>query len=205
MIFGSDIYSELYYKQIEQFELASVDAIAEWLKDNLHPTAVIDVGCGPGHLLSALHSRGIRVLGLDYSKASEAAVKSKGLAFGHFDLLQEKALPGSPWDLVVCCEVAEHLEAQHAGVFLDNLTSGGNLIFLTAAEPGGGGLNHVNEQPNSYWISRLEQRGFLFDSDLTERARAVFSDKGVVHYLAKPMIFRRRPSEEAKTPDVRTD
>jgi SAM-dependent methyltransferase len=195
LIFGSTIYSESYYDQIERFEAASVSVIAKWINENLKPTSVIDVGCGPGHFLSALRNHEIRVLGIDYSEASQHSVNSKGHPFIRFDLLKEKPLPGSPWDLVVCCEVAEHLDPQYADVFLDNLTSGGNLIFMTAAEPGGGGLNHVNEQPNSYWIMRLERRGFVFESNLTERARAVFLEKGVVHYLAKPMIFRRSSAQ----------
>ena len=32
---------------------------------------------------------------------------------------------------------------------------------------------------------------FTLDGDLTENARAAFAGGGVVHYLAKPMIFRR--------------
>jgi cyclopropane fatty-acyl-phospholipid synthase-like methyltransferase len=190
-LFGSEIYSKSYYDQIEQAELGSVEAIAEWISDCLKPSTVIDVGCGPGHLMSALHRRGVRVLGLDYSKASERHVRTKGLPFATFDLTRRETLPGSPWDLLVCCEVAEHLDEQHADAFVDNLTSGSARIFLTAAEPGGNGLNHVNEQPNSYWISRFGERGFSLDQYLTTQARSIFAEKEVVHYLAKPMIFRK--------------
>jgi len=66
------------------------------------------------------------------------------------------------------------------------------MVFLTAAEVGQeGGLNHVNEQPNSYWISKFEQRGLKLEKQLTARARTTFAEGGIVHYLAKPMIFRR--------------
>jgi SAM-dependent methyltransferase len=190
-LFGSEIYSKSYYDQIERAEVGSVDVIAEWICTALAPSTVIDVGCGPGHLLAALHRRGIRVLGIDYSKASEAHVRTKGLPFSRFDLTRQEALPGSRWDLVVCCEVAEHLDAQYADTFVDNLTSGSDLVFLTAAEPGGNGLNHVNQQPNSYWMARFARRGFSLDQSVTTHARAVFSAKDVVHYLAKPMIFRK--------------
>jgi len=152
-------------------------------------------------LLAALHRRGVRVPGIDYSKASEAHVSTKGLPFSRFDLTRRETLPGSRWDLVVRCEVAEHLDTQYADTFVDNLTSGSDLVFLTAAEPGGNGLNHVNEQPNSYWIARFAQRGFSLDQSLTTHARALFGAKDVVHYFEGMKTVRRLDIE--RNVDVR--
>jgi SAM-dependent methyltransferase len=191
-IFGSDIYSASYYEQVEQMEHNSMAIIAGWIQSTLKPRRVVDVGCGPGHLIEALHRDGVSVLGLDYSSAARDLVVGKGLPFETFDLSVARPLPGSPWDLAVCCEVAEHLEARYADVFVQNLASAGNTVFLTAAEVGQeGGLNHVNEQPNAYWIAKFEARGFKLDSELTAEAKTTFAERGVVHYLAKPMIFRR--------------
>jgi SAM-dependent methyltransferase len=189
--FGGDIYSRSYYEQVEEAEQASVLAIAIWIRLTLRPIRVVDVGCGPGHLIEALHRGGIDVLGLDYSAAARKFVSQKGLRFETFDLTTRGVVPSSPWDLAVCCEVAEHLDARHADTFVRNLTSASNIVFLTAAEVGQGGLNHVNEQPNSYWIAKFARLGFTLDGGLTESARAAFAGGGVVHYLAKPMIFRR--------------
>lgn len=190
-LFGRDIYSRSYYEQVEEAEQASVQAIATWIRLTLKPIRVVDVGCGPGHLIEALHKGGIDVLGLDYSDAARGFVSQKGLPFETLDLTTRGMVPGSPWDLAVCCEVAEHLDARHADIFVENLTSASNTVFLTAAEVGQGGLNHVNEQPNSYWIAKFHRRGFTLDGNLTEKARAAFAGGEVVHYLAKPMIFRR--------------
>jgi SAM-dependent methyltransferase len=190
-IFGRDIYSRSYYQQVEEAEQASVLEIATWIRLKLGPTRVVDVGCGPGHLIEALHKGGIDVLGLDYSAAAREFVSQRGLPFETLDLTTPGVVPGSPWDLAVCCEVAEHLDARHADTFVENLTSGSNTVFLTAAEVGQGGLNHVNEQPNSYWIAKFDRLGFALDGILTADARAAFADSKVVHYLAKPMIFRR--------------
>jgi SAM-dependent methyltransferase len=191
-IFGSDIYSASYYKQVEQMEHASMAVIAGWIQSTLKPQRVVDVGCGPGHLIEALHRRGISVLGLDYSSAARDLVVRKGLPFETFDLTAAKPLPGSPWDLAVCCEGAEHLEAWHADVFVQNLASASDTVFLTAAEVGQeGGLNHVNEQPNAYWIAKFEERGFKLEDELTAQTRKMFAERAVVYYLAKPMIFRR--------------
>jgi SAM-dependent methyltransferase len=191
-IFGSDIYSTSYYEQVEQMERGSMAVLAGWILSTLKPRRVVDVGCGPGHLIAALHRGGASVLGLDYSGASRELVLGKGLPFETFDLTVARPLPGAPWDLAVCCEVAEHLEARHADVFVENLASASDTIFLTAAEVGQeGGLNHVNERPNAYWIAKFEGRGFKLDSELTAQARKTFAERMVVHYLAKPMIFHK--------------
>jgi SAM-dependent methyltransferase len=173
-------------------EHTSMAVIAGWIESTLKPQRVVDVGCGPGHLIEALHRGGASVLGVDYSGAAKDLVSAKGLPFETFDLSVVRPLPGSPWELAVCCEVAEHLEARHADEFVQNLASASDTIFLTAAEVGQeGGLNHVNEQPNAYWIAKFEGRGFKLEKDLTAAARKTFAERGVVHYLAKPMIFRR--------------
>lgn len=189
--FGSSIYSRSYYEQVEQSERHSVTVIATWIDRVLGPRSVVDIGCGPGHLIEALHSSGIQVLGLDYSLAAKESVARKGLPFQTFDLTTPGLVPGAPWDLVVCCEVAEHLEARHADLFVQLLAGASDTVFLTAAEVGQGGLNHVNEQPNSYWITKFAGSGFSLDEDMTTQARSVFAEHKVVHYLAKPMLFRR--------------
>ena len=165
--------------------------IATWIRETLKPTRVVDVGCGPGHLIEALHKGGIEVLGLDYSAAAREFVSKKGLPFETLDLTTPGVVPGSPWDLAVCCEVAEHLDARHADTFVEKLTSASSTVFLTAAEVGQGGLNHVNEQPNSYWIAKFDRQGFALDGNLTTKARTAFAESDMVHYLSKPMIFRR--------------
>ena len=129
---------------------------------------------------------GIDVLGRDYSAAARELVSQKGLPFETVDLTTRAAVPGSPWDLAVCCEVAEHLDARHAGSFVENLTSASATVFLTAAECGQAGLNHVNEPPNSHWIgkeAKFDHLGFTLDGNLTEKARAAFAEGEVVHYL----------------------
>ena len=198
-IFGYGLYSMSYYSQIESYEASSVEIIAEWMSNNFPVSKLIDVGCGPGHLTRSLATRGFSVLGIDISDASERLVKAKGLPFQRYDLTKIGVPAGGPWDLAVCCEVAEHLDEKFAAVFVKNLVSLAKIIYLTAAEPSaqrGVGLQHLNEQPNSYWISLFAGRGFTLDIGLTASARQAFSTR-VVDYLAKPMVFRPlHPSDQ---------
>lgn len=194
-VFGNTVYSKTYFADIERLEGATTQHIAQWIVDHLRPKKAIDVGCGPGLLLKALHDRGVEVFGVDISTASLEIVAAKGLRAERFDLTAPGTnLPGAPYDLVISCEVAEHLEPRFARGFLDKLTAAGPVMYMTAAEPvpeQGVGLYHFNEQPNQYWIDLMKQRGWRYDEPLTREARAYLKAHSVVEYLAKPMIFRR--------------
>ncbi len=71
---------------------------------------------------------------------------------------------GEKYDLAISIEVAEHIEGEFAGVFVDTLTSLSDCVVLTAAPPGQGGIAHVNEQPWEYWRDLFRARGFRFSA-----------------------------------------
>lgn len=188
---GTGVYSKSYYRDVERVEAGSVQTIARWIAENLKPSRVIDVGCGPGHLMQALEALGIAPVGVDVSKAALLCCEEKNLSVTRFDLTLPRSLPGIPYDLAVSCEVAEHLEERFAAGFVERLAEAAAVVFLTAAEPGAGGLHHHNEQPNSYWIDLMRRRGMEFDEEATRSAREWLAPRGVISYLARPMIFRR--------------
>jgi hypothetical protein len=67
-----------------------------------------------------------------------------------------------------------------------------NRIVFTAAPPGQGGTDHVNEQPPSYWIAKFSVRGFAYDVERSARWSAEWHEKYVEEFYAKNlMLFRR--------------
>ncbi|TIL46159.1 class I SAM-dependent methyltransferase [Mesorhizobium sp.] len=196
-VFGNTAYSKSYYQSVEDLELASVPVIATWVRNELGPQNVLDVGCGPGHFIAALVKEGINVLGVDISAAAMEAVRHKNLPFMQHDLTNEYPLPlidGRKWDLVTSFEVAEHLRPEFADNYLDKLCAVADRVMLTAAEPDaniGPGLYHYNEQKNDYWIQKMARRGFEYSST-SVLARDEFEKNGVISYLAKPMVFDRK-------------
>jgi hypothetical protein len=64
------------------------------------------------------------------------------------------------FDLVQSLEVAEHLPADRAAGFVDNLVRHGDVILFSAAVPHQGGEHHVNEQPPEYWRRLFAERGY---------------------------------------------
>jgi SAM-dependent methyltransferase len=149
LLFGYDAYSRSYCADVERLENESVEHIADWIVENIAPRSVIDVGCGPGHMMEALNQRGVAVYGVDISKAALARVKQRGLPSERFDLTRSgMSLPGGPYDLVISCEVAERLDEQYARNFVRLLTEAGQRVYMPAAEPAasGVGLFHYNDK-----------------------------------------------------------
>jgi 2-polyprenyl-3-methyl-5-hydroxy-6-metoxy-1,4-benzoquinol methylase len=195
-VFGNTVYSKSYYEDVERLEGTSIEHLADWISTNLRAKTVVDIGCGPGHLMDALRRRGAEVFGVDVATAALSAARKKGLRVDLFDLTHPGVrVPGAPFDLAISCEVAEHLEEQFARAFVEKLTTAAPLVFLTAAEPDpsvGVGLYHVNERPNAYWIALMDEAGFALDAEATASARRALSIPEVIVYLQKPLIFRSR-------------
>jgi hypothetical protein len=75
-------------------------------------------------------------------------------------------------ELVLCWEVAEHLDEQYADhlcSLLDQCTE--QTLLFTAATLGQGGSGHVNEQPHQYWIDKLKELGLTYVWPVTEALR----------------------------------
>ena len=126
------------------------------------PAGVLDVGCGIGAYLALFEALGAReVFGVDGLPAAETV-----LGEGRY-LAADLARPldlGRVFDLVVCVEVAEHLEERHADVLLDSVARhAGGLIVFSAAEPGQPGHGHINCRPISCWLRRWAERGWVPD------------------------------------------
>jgi SAM-dependent methyltransferase len=103
--------------------------------------AILDVGCGPGHLLKKLaeHFPAAEVTGADLSR--QAATHGEGLDLLHLDLSdpsfeQRHAERLGRYDLVTCSEVLEHIENDGQAVHrLASLLTPGGILIVTV--PGG--------------------------------------------------------------------
>lgn len=188
-----DLYDATYYARQEEAMRVSSGHIAESIAERMPQVrTVIDVGCGSGAILGALRDRGLSGRGLDYSEAALDICREKGLDVLKFDLESGAAAPDLHADLALSTEVAEHLPAEIADPYVDFLTGISDTVLMTAATPGQGGTDHVNEQPNAYWIEKFADRGFGHDAGETEQWRADWKGRGVDRARAKNvMIFRR--------------
>ena len=124
----------------------------------LRPGSVVQVGCGSGAFLAAFKASGVnRVLGLDEAQACP------GLAPHEYarSPLQGPFPDSGPVDLVVSLEVGEHISAGASDAFVGHLTQLGPVILFSAAIPGQGGKNHINEQWPAYWAEKFARFDYV--------------------------------------------
>jgi cyclopropane fatty-acyl-phospholipid synthase-like methyltransferase len=188
-----DEYDADFFAFVDKTASESAGTIASSIVRDLAPCRAIDVGCGTGALMTALRERGVRVTGLEYSERGLARCRERGLEVHCVDLTRG-ALPPlqRPYDAVISMEVAEHLPGSVADQFVVTLASLGDSVVFTAATPGQGGTNHVNEQPHAYWIEKFASRGFALDRDTSADWKAAWEVAGVSWWYSRNvMLFRR--------------
>lgn len=182
-------YSPAFFDRLDEMQAGSYDVMAGSIVDRLHPRFVVDVGCGSGALLAALAARGVRTFGLEGSPAGVASARRRKIDVRLTDLIQPFTL--EPCDVVISLEVAEHLPESAADPFVASLTSAAPHVVFSAATPGQGGLDHINEQPHAYWLEKFRARGFIADEETTEAVREHWRRSGVASWYCRNVFFLR--------------
>lgn len=176
------------YVTIDQEEAPQAQRLAEYISKKLPDRRIVDIGCGPGTYVRALQEAGQEVTGYDNDLRVRNREQEGLYCTSLFDLNLEK-----PADLIICLEVAEHIEEVEADNVVDsmirNLSKGG-LLFWTAAIPGQGGQGHINCQPKEYWAEKFVAKG-LRRQTITEADLVEFIKKGphMGWFIQNLMVF----------------
>lgn len=147
--------------------------LADALFRQLEFESVYDVGCANGFLLCEFERCGKRLGGIEKSEAARAvlpAVLIGRVTIGDFALAAGAA--GSPWDLVCCVEVAEHIPRGRS-LDLVSVISGlaRRWIYFTAAPPDQPGHGHINCRPHEEWLEMFASHGWSLDAERTDGLR----------------------------------
>lgn len=153
-------YDDGFYAAQREGSLRSAQSIVPLVIDHLRPTSVVDVGCGVGTWLRVFLDAGITdVCGIDGDHVRRDALLFPERAFVAADLAHGVSLDRT-FDLAVSVEVAEHIEAEHAGAFVGSLVALAPAVLFSAAIPHQGGADHINERWQSYWASIFASYGY---------------------------------------------
>lgn len=154
-------YTREYYKRIQEGSLQSAREVVPLLLSLIQPKNILDVGCGTGAWLSVFKEQGIEdIWGVDGEDFGSATLLFDKERFIELDLSRSFQMC-QKFDLVMSLEVAEHLPPEQAGIFIQSLVKISPVVLFSAAIPGQGGLNHVNEQWPVYWAGLFQSHGYL--------------------------------------------
>jgi SAM-dependent methyltransferase len=175
--------------------LSSAELIISYLHNDLkiRPQSVIDVGCGLGQWLHIFSSDyGCAIKGVDGPHVPEekSFISEKDRVRCNLeDFVITRFV--EHYDLVLCLEVAEHLNLSMADALVNKLSSLGDVLLFSAAIPGQTGENHLNEQPHKFWLDKFEERGFLI---LDPFRKTFWDDSRVNWWYAQNLFLICKPS-----------
>lgn len=153
-------YDQRFYNIIADGSLRSALIVAPLVQELVRARSAVDVGCGVGTWLKAFQQNGVEtVLGLDGSYVDTQLLQIPADRFRPTDL--KKPIPvDQRYDLAICLEVGEHLPASRCSDLVQALVNFAPVVLFSAALPGQGGTNHINEQWPEFWAKRFAARGY---------------------------------------------
>lgn len=153
-------YDARFYEGIAPGSSRSAKHLVPQLLDIVNPKSVVDVGSGAGAWSSVFLARGITdLVAIDGDYVNPEQLEIPRSNFQPMDLEVSIRLDRT-FDLAVCLEVAEHLTAGRAESLVNDLVSLAPVVAFSAAIPGQGGTNHINERWQSYWRDLFLGSGF---------------------------------------------
>ncbi len=189
-IITQNVYDNEFFDDANKMKLKTAKQVAAVINSFFDYNTIFDIGCGMGLYINEFRKFGKMVLGCDYS---DSAVKMASKDFLVFKAdVTKPILVNQIFDLVMCFEVAEHIHTRYSSQLVSNCTAFGNIVIFTAAPVGQGGVGHINEQPNEFWIDLFVKHKFHYNRSLSEAVRNKLQEEYVVNWLANNfMCFER--------------
>lgn len=156
----SHAYDSRFMNYADRSSRLSAERIAGAIAAALPVASVLDIGCARGTWLDVWSGLGVEdIQGVDGDYVQRESLVIPAQRFRAWNLAEPLDL-GRQFDLVQSLEVAEHIPAGSAAVFVDNLVRHSRgIVLFSAAPPGQGGEFHVNEQPYEYWRALFARHG----------------------------------------------
>jgi len=142
-----------------------------------HPKTFIDVGCGIADYVEGMQLLGVDAYGIEGSENCKPYLQVPSEYVYIRDLREPLCnVRNVKYDLVLCLEVAEHIEEDFVEVFLDNLCGLSDKVVMSFAPPGQEGHGHFNCQEAPYWIGKMAARGYIFDMETANEIKSFWED-----------------------------
>jgi hypothetical protein len=157
----ANIYRPDFYRTANRGSGSSARVCVPLIAQLLHPSSIVDAGCGQGEWLKAFAEMGVSDYhGIDGDHIADHQLLIPCERFTRHDLRRPLNL-GRRFDLAMSLEVAEHLPARTASAFVRSLVVLAPAVVFSAAIPGQGGIHHINEQWPWYWKELFAREGYV--------------------------------------------
>lgn len=180
-------YDERFFAQNIEPSLRAARTILPGVLKTIRPQSVIDIGCAQGAWLSVAKAEGCDIHGID-GFAPEGDLLIDPSEFEKRDLT---AGVDCFYDLAMCLEVAEHLPESSARALVTGLTQA-RFVLFSAAIPRQGGMNHINEQWQTYWAALFAEHGYEGSCDVRW---ANWTDESIDPYYLSNITVYAKPDD----------
>jgi hypothetical protein len=158
-------YSRSFYNSVTSRAMLASRLVFEAVETNYQPDSIIDIGSGDGIWMKTFASRTeikrLCAVDLPGSTFKELQSIDRQIEYKTIDFEIEMLENREPFDLAICVEVIEHISTQRALALLDWISVNCHAIIFSGATPGQGGTQHINEQKQEYWLSKMISLGFI--------------------------------------------
>lgn len=182
----------LYDHQGNQHGLVGPATALPVALDGLAVSSLLDVGSGTGTWLAAARELGIKDLaGIDGIIPDEDQLHVKIDILAKHDFRQHWDL-NRKYDIVLCLEVAEHLEPQHGALLVECIVQHTDVVLFSAAAPFQDGDHHTNCQWPYYWQAVFNQHGFICNDAIRWK---LWNDVRVEPWYRQNLFMAKRSSD----------
>ena len=172
----SKYYNAYYYRQCcgapwedRQAWEHFLGDVADHILRDIHPTTVLDAGCGFGLLVALLRQRGIAAYGIDISEHALQNLFPEAQPYCQLGSITGQTAFTVPfpenYDLILCIEVLEHLSPREAEFAIANLCQHTRDIIFSSSPFDYTEATHLNVQPPETWAALFAGQGFYRDTD----------------------------------------
>jgi SAM-dependent methyltransferase len=159
-VYRMSSYSGEFFLTRRQGSYTSAKAILPIVFEIVSPRSVVDIGCGIASWLAVARELGVTdIIGMDGDYVDRKLLMVPTNLFVSADLTRPIEM-SRKFDLAVCLEVAEHLHPSASQTLVKSLVDLAPAVLFSAAIPGQGGLNHVNEQWPPFWEKLFAGQGY---------------------------------------------
>jgi hypothetical protein len=160
-VLGTTPYDRAFHQAQQDSSYQSASIIVPFVLSLFPFESVIDVGCSVGTWACRFRESGVpEVIGVDGDYVERSMLRIPRECFFAHDLRTPIRL-NRRFHLAVCLEVGEHLPEARARGLVHDLISLAPCVLFSAALPGQGGTDHINEQYLSEWAALFATHDFV--------------------------------------------